>query len=330
LALTDKLFLNLGLHYSLFQVDSTSYQSLQPRLSLGAGLPGRVRVTASFATMVQYLHLLSNSGVGLPTDLWVPATSRIPPQSSRQFSLGLEKRWSSRTSGDFRFSLEGYYKHMDSLIDYQTGVNFLAGRDWQDIVARGGEGWSYGLEAFLQKMTGRWRGWLGYTLAKTERRFASINSGLAFPYKYDRRHDLSAVLIFAPNHRLEFSANWVYGSGTAITFPEAVFYAPSSPLLGFGDLNDGESVGVIIDYGDRNSFRLPAFHRLDLNMRIHKKRKWGETYWNFGVYNVYNRQNPLFLFLRADYSADPNAPEIKARKMSLLPILPEVNFGFRF
>ena len=132
------------------------------------------------------------------------------------------------------------------------------------------------------------------------------------------------------NEHIDFSANWVYGSGSAITFPEAVFYAPTSPLLGFSDLNDGETVGVIVDYGERNSFRLPAFHRLDLNMRIRKPVRWGEIFWNFGVYNAYNRQNPLFLFLRADYSSDPNAPEIKARKMSLLPILPEVNFGFRF
>jgi hypothetical protein len=282
--------------------------------------------------MTQYLHLLSNSGVGLPTDLWVPATSRIPPQNSRQYALGLEKEFSrgkSRAAG-YRISLEGYYKQMDSLIDYQTGVNFLAGRDWQDIVVRAGKGRSYGLELLLQKTSGRWRGWLGYTLAKTERKFEAINDGKYFPYKYDRRHDISAVLIFVLNERIEFSANWVYGSGTAITFPEAVLLSPSSPLLGFSDLNDGQSVSVIINYGDRNGFRLPAFHRLDLNMRIHKEVKWGEIFWNFGVYNAYNRQNPLFIFLRADYSVNPDSPEIKARKMSLLPILPEVNFGFKF
>lgn len=327
LALTRRLYLNLGLHFSLFQADTTTYRSLQPRLSLGYGLPGELRATASFSTMTQYLHLLSNSGVGLPTDLWVPSTDKIPPQNSRQVGIGLEKRF---PKSGFELRIEGYYKLMDSLIDYQTGVNFLASRNWEDVVERGGEGKSMGLEVFLHKSTGRWRGWLGYTLAKTDRQFENINFGNVFPYKYDRRHDFSAVVLFALNERIEFSANWVYGTGSAITFPEAVFYAPSSPLLGFSELNDGETVTVIVDYGERNSFRLPAFHRLDVNMRVKKEVKWGEVFWNFGVYNVYNRQNPLFLFLRADYSLNPDAPEIKARKMSLLPILPEVNFGFRF
>jgi outer membrane cobalamin receptor len=327
IALTRRLYLNAGLHYSRFDTDGTFYQSLQPRLSAGYSFPQHIRATASYSRMTQFLHLLSNSGVGLPTDLWVPATSTIPPQDAQQASIGLSKRF---PKSGVEISLEGYYKDMDSLIDYQTGVNFLANRNWEEIVERAGKGRSYGLEVFLRKTTGRWRGWLGYTWSRTERQFANINFGRVFPYKYDRRHDVSAALILRISEKVEISANWLYGTGAAITFPEAVFYAPTSPLLGFSDLNDGESVGVIIDYGERNSFRLPAFHRLDLNLRLHKKVRWGETFWNFGVYNAYNRQNPLFLFLRADYSNNPNAPEIRARRMSLLPILPEVNFGFRF
>ena len=122
----------------------------------------------------------------------------------------------------------------------------------------------------------------------------------------------------------------MYATGTAITFPKAVYYAPFATQLGFWDLNQGQGLDVLIDYGSRNNFRLPAYHRLDLNVRLYKKVKWGETFWNFGIFNVYNRRNPYFLFLRADYADDPNSPEIKVRKMSLLPILPEVNFGFKF
>ena len=324
---THRFRINAGIHYSTFFTEDTTYQSLQPRLSLAYQLPKGFRMRSSFSMMSQYLHLLSNSGVGLPSDLWVPSTQNIPPQKSLQVSYGMEKRFLKE---GVLFSVEGYYKTMENLIDYQTGVNFLGNLSWKDIVVRGGKGQSYGLEFLVQKESGRLTGWLGYTLSRTERQFTSINFGKVFPYKYDRLHDFSAALMYKLNARVDFSMNWVYGTGAAITFPEAVYYAPTSPALGFGDLNDGQSVGVVVEYGPRNSFRLPAFHRLDLNVRIHKKRTWGETYWNFGLYNAYNRKNPLFLFLRADYSNSISSPEIKARKMSLLPILPEVNFGFKF
>jgi hypothetical protein len=257
----------------------------------------------------------------------VPATASVPPQKSRQYTLGLDKKllW-----GGMKFSLEAYYKEMRGLIDYQTGVNFMGNTEWQDLVVKGGSGWSYGMEFLAQKTQGKYTGWLGYTLSRTDRQFAAVNNGQVFPYKYDRRHDFSTALVYSINDRMELSANWLYGTGNAMTFPEAVYYAPTSPLLGFWDLNEGQGVDVIIAYGKRNSFRLPAYHRLDLNFRIYRKHSWGETWWNIGIFNVYNRRNPYFLFLRADYSNDPYAPEIKARKMSLLPILPELNFGFKF
>lgn len=318
---------NLGLHFSNYFVDSTTYWSLQPRGSARVSLPAGFGVQASYTNMVQYIHLLTNSGLGLPTDLWVPATGAIPPQRSRQVSLGIDKKFGMDR---WNVSVEAYYKEMRDLIDYQTGVNFLGNTDWQDLVEKAGIGWSSGLEVFLQKRTGRLTGWLGYTLSRTDRQFDAINFGQAFPYKYDRRHDLSTAILFKLNERIDLSANWLFATGNAVTFPEAVYYAPSSPLLGFWDLNQGQGLDVIINYGSRNSFRLPDYHRLDLNLRYHKPVKWGEVTWNFGVFNVYNRRNPYFLFLRADYSENPNSPTIKVRKMSLLPILPEVNFGFKF
>lgn len=318
---------NLGLHFSSYIVDSSFFWSLQPRGSVRLNLPKNFGIQASYTQMVQYIHLLSNSGVGLPIDLWVPATGSIPPQRSRQYSLGIDKDFPLK---GLRISAEGYYKKMNNLIDYQTGINFLGNTDWQDLVEKEGVGWSYGLELLLQKKAGRFKGWIGYTLSRTDRQFETINFGEVYPYKYDRRHDLSVAMIYEINDHMEFSANWSYGTGSAQTFPEGVYYAPSSPLLGFWDLNQGQDLDVIIDYGSRNNFRLPAFHRLDLNFRVYKKYPKVETFWNFGIFNVYNRRNPYFLFLRADYSENANSPEIKVRKMSLLPILPEVNFGFKF
>jgi TonB-dependent Receptor Plug Domain/CarboxypepD_reg-like domain len=319
--------INLGLHFSDYFVDSSFFWSLQPRVSARLTLPYGIGLQGSFTDMVQYIHLLSNAGVGLPTDLWVPATGAVPPQRSQQYAVGLDKKFGN---GGWVISAEGYYKRMTDLIDYQTGVNFIGNSDWQDLVEKGGVGWSRGLEVLLRKNAGRFTGWLGYTLSKTERQFTGINFGERYPYKYDRRHDLSTAFIFSVNAHVELSATWMFATGTAITFPEAVYYAPSASQLGFWDLNQGKDLDVIIDYGSRNSFRLPAYHRLDLNVKLLKKVKWGETFWNFGIFNVYNRRNPYFLFLRADYSKDSNSPEIKVRKMSLLPILPEVNFGLKF
>jgi hypothetical protein len=318
---------NLGLHFSSYFVDSTTYWSLQPRGSARVSLPAGFGLQASYTNMVQYIHLLTNSGLGLPTDLWVPATGAIPPQRSRQVSLGLDKKFGKE---QWSIGIEAYYKEMRDLIDYQTGVNFLGNTDWQDLVEKSGIGWSSGLELLLQKRGGRLSGWIGYTLSRTDREFKTINFGQPFPYKYDRRHDLSTALLFKLNERWDVSANWKYATGNAVTFPEAVYYAPTSPILDFMDLNQGQGLDVIIDYGSRNNFRLPDYHRLDVNFRFHKPVKFGEMTLNFGVYNVYNRRNPYFLFLRADYSEDPNSPTVKVRKMSLLPILPELNFGFKF
>ncbi|MFN8395949.1 MAG: TonB-dependent receptor [Bacteroidia bacterium] len=321
------LNLNLGGHFSAYQVDSSFFWSLQPRASVRLTLPHSFGLQASYTEMVQYIHLLSNSGVGLPVDLWVPATGSVPPQRSRQVSLGFDKRF---LKDGWLFTAEAYYKEMRDLIDYQTGVNFLGNTDWQDLVEKGGLGWSRGIEIFLRKTRGRVTGWLGYTLSKTDRQFSGINFGQRYPYKFDRRHDLSTAVIFRATDRISFSANWVYATGNSITFPEAVYYAPSVPLLGFWDLNQGQELDVIISYGSRNSTRLQDYHRLDISMSITKPSKWGEYFWNVGIFNVYNRRNPYFLFLRADYSEDPNSPSIKVRKMSLLPILPEFNFGFKF
>lgn len=324
---SDKISFNIGLHASFYKLDTFQYSSLQPRVSFRAGPSDSWGVYGSFSSMVQYLHLLSNSGVGLPIDLWVPATEIAQPEVAQQYSLGMDRTFS--TPG-LQISVEGYYKSLKNLIDYETGANFLGDTDWQERVAKEGKGLSYGIEVFLRKAKGPFRGWVGYTWSKTFRQFESINLGERYPYKYDRRHDFSTAAIYDLNDRIQVSANFVFGTGTANTIPEAVFYAPTNPAFDFWTLNDGNEVSVVIEYKDRNSFRLPAYHRLDLNLKIHKKRSWGETYWNFGLYNAYNRRNPYFLFLRADYSKDPNAPEIKARKLSLLPILPSVNWGFKF
>lgn len=321
------LRLNLGLNAAYYLVDTSSYFSLQPRFSGRWSLPKGFALEGNFTRMVQYVHLLTNAGVGLPTDLWVPATGRIAPQTAYQAALGVEKEFPKLK---LEIGAEAYGKELRNLIDYQTGINFLGVNDWEDLVETDGTGRSYGLEFLVRRHAGRFTATLGYTLSRTTRRFETINFGKEFLYKYDRTHDLAALFIFRATERLSFSGEFIFGTGNAITFPESVRYAPTSGVLGFWDLNEGPNLNVIIDYGDRNSFRMPAYHRLDLNATYTWKRSWGEWTLNAGIFNVYNRRNSYFLFLRADYAGDPTSPEIKARRMSLLPILPSINLSCKF
>ena len=225
--LTDRLKANVGLHTSGFLVNDEFYTSLQPRVSMRYLLPSDWAVKASYALMRQYIHLLSNSTVGLPTDLWLPATERVRPQWSRQFGVGLARQLKDQ----YEFSLEGYYKTMTNLIEYREGASFLVGfgesEDWQDKVEIG-RGWSYGAELFVQKKRGRTTGWIGYTLSWTKRRFAGLNQGRAYPYRYDRRHDAALVLTRQLTRSTSFSLTWVYGTGSAATLPVARYYYDGS------------------------------------------------------------------------------------------------------
>jgi hypothetical protein len=219
--ISDKLKVNAGLHFSGFAVEGRYYKSLQPRISARYLFGHSISLKASYAQMAQFIHLLTNSGIGMPTDLWVPATDRIKPQSSKQWALGAAKT----LFRDYEISLEGYYKRMNNVIEYKEGASFLnVDKNWENKVTKG-EGWSYGMEFFFQKKAGRTTGWIGYTLAWANRQFNRggfedrLNSGKVFPYKYDRRHDLSLTILHKINPKIEFSGTWVYGTGNAVTLP---------------------------------------------------------------------------------------------------------------
>jgi len=308
------LKINAGLHFSGFKVNGKLYTSLQPRLSTRLLLADDLSLKASYVKMTQYIHLLTNSGIGLPTDLWVPATDKIKPQQAHQLALGLAKTFKKT----YEISLEGYYKTMDNLIAYKEGSSFVGiGTDWQNKVERG-KGQSYGAELFIQKKEGKTTGWIGYTLSWTHREFDNLNFGKRFPYKYDRRHDLSVALVHHWKDHIDVSMSWVYGTGNAVTLPKAS-YQGSTHSYGsyYGD--------EIYYYGDRNSFRMNDFHRLDLSIAFRKKKKWGERTWTFGVYNTYNRKNPFYL----DIGYDDHGNR-KFVQYSLFPIMPSVSYSFKF
>ncbi|MCW9707477.1 TonB-dependent receptor [Fodinibius salsisoli] len=306
--LTDRLKVNAGLHASAYSVDDELYYSIEPRVSFNYLLPNRIALKGSYARMSQYVHLLTNSGIGLPTDLWVPATQNVKPQRAQQAALGVAK-----TIEDFEVSVEGYYKTMQNLIAYEEGATYLSIEEsWQDKVVSG-EGESYGAELFIQKKVGKWSGWLGYTLSWNNRQFDGINFGEPYPYKYDRRHDINAVGSYSPRKGLEYSANWVYGTGNAVTLPTGRY-----PGAG--------NNGSVKHYEGRNSFRMPSYHRLDLNVSWTKEKSWGQRTWTIGLYNGYNRKNPFFIDIQ---SRGPNEGR-QFVQYSLFPTIPSVTYSLKF
>jgi hypothetical protein len=264
--------------------------------------------------MAQFIHLLTNAGLGLPTDLWVPATDKIGPQQAVQVGLG-----AVRNIKGFELSAEAYYKTMDGLIEYKDGATYLnLDQDWQDKVAVG-EGKSYGIELLAQRKIGKISGWIGYTWSNTDRRFDEINFGEWFPYKYDRRHDISLALTHEWKDNKDFSLVWVYGTGNAVSLPTQRYEGPETDRWGSSFRPE------IQYYESRNNFRNRAYHRLDLSFSWWKTKRWGERKWTLGIYNVYNRMNPFFMELGYDRGGNR-----KVIQYSLFPMIPSFSYGFKF
>ena len=236
------------------------------------------------------------------TDLWVPATATIKPQTAQQFSLGAARNLRSHDEG-FELSLETYYKPMRNLIEFRDGADFVGTTDdgYENKITSG-RGWAYGAELFLQKKTGKTTGWLGYTLSWSNRRFPELNQGLEYPYKYDRCHDIKLVIIYEFSPALTLSGTFVYGTGQAITLSQGRY------ALG------PNSGSPFEDYGTRNSYRMVAYHRIDLDSSHTKKKRRGKVVNSFSVYNAYNRHNPsYFIYLNRALGSN----ELSYRQVSL-------------
>ena len=314
--INSRLKINYGLHFSSFFVGDKNYNALQPRISGNFVLTENSSMKFSYARTAQFIHLLSNTSIGLPTDLWVPATERIPPISADQVSLGYNQLFGK----DYNLVVEAYYKNMSNLIQYKEGVSFIgSSEDWQNKVEVG-RGWSYGAEFFVEKKKGDLTGWIGYTLSWTERQFDNINEGEPFPFTYDRRHDLSIAATYEFNDKWDVGAVFVLSSGRAVSLPSQQYFTAGSPITQSGlffsnDLNYLSGV---------NGYRMPMYHRLDLGVNRTVKKKWGESIWSFSIYNVYSRQNAFFLF------TSPNASGGKdLKQVALFPIIPAVSWKFK-
>jgi hypothetical protein len=326
--LSSRLKTNIGLHWSAFNVGSEFYNVLQPRVATRYLITPQLSAKASYSRMAQYVHLLTNSGIGLPTDLWVPTTELLRPQKSDQVAAGFAQNF----KGNYEISIEGYYKTMMNVIEYKEGASFFdVDNSWEQKVLQG-NGQSYGVELFVQKKTGSFTGWLGYTLSWTDRKFDDLNNGNRFPYKYDRRHDISIALMKRFGKTIEMSGAWVYGTGNAVTAPIGIYsvhHPISNENLRPNDDNRWiPPINRVYDYGERNGYRMRAYHRLDLSISFIKEKKWGERRLVIGVFNAYNRKNPFFLDVEEKNMY--NGYQYKYVQYSLFPIIPSISYHFKF
>ena len=316
----DIFRLNAGVHYSTFTVDGKHYWSVQPRLSTSVMLASNLSLKAGYAYMTQYVHLLSNSSLSLPTDLWVPVTAKVEPMKAHQVSLGAFYELPRL----FDISVEGYYKIMDNLLEYKDGASFFGSSDtWENKVCIG-KGWAYGIEFLVQRSFGKTTGWVGYTWAHSKRQFdregMEINGGKVFPAKYDRRHDISITVQHKFSERFDLSGTWVFSSGNCGTLGTQIYE---------GLVDDWGSISTI-NALERNNFRMGNYHRLDLSVNFHKQKKHGIRTWNISVYNVYNHKNPFIVYTSYKWDDATNTERKVLMQASLFPIIPSVSYSFKF
>lgn len=296
------------LSYSNKKIIKT-YFNLEPRFSAAYVIDNNNSVKAAYTRSTQNLHLISSLTVAQPTDLWIPSSLIVKPEISDQFSVGY-----FRTLGNnaYELSVEGYYKILQNQVDYKDGAQLEFNSSVETELVFG-KGRAYGAELLVKKKKGKLTGWFGYTLAKTERQFPEINNGQYYPTRYDRTHDISIVAMYTLNKKWSFSANWVYYTGNAVTFPSGKY----------------EINGNIVNYyTERNGYRMPDYHRLDLGATLQgKKRIRYESSWTFSVYNAYGRENPFMMKFRKSQT-DPSRTE--AVQYSLFKFVPSVTYNFKF
>jgi TonB-dependent receptor-like protein/carboxypeptidase-like protein len=286
-----------------------TYINLEPRFSASWQLNENSSFKFSYTRNVQNLHLLSNSTAGNPTDLWIPSSNNVKPEIADQEAVGYFRNFKDNK---YEFSTEVYYKNMQNQIDYKNGAQLVANENVESELLYG-KGRAYGWEVFFKKKEGKLTGWVGYTLSRTELQINGINNGSWYPAKQDITHDVSIVAIYKASKKWTVSATWVYNTGNAVTFPNGKY-----------DVN-GQ---IAFYYTERNGYRMPAYHRLDLaaTLQAKKTKKW-EGSWTFSVYNAYDRANAYAIIFQQDPN---NSSQTQAVQYSLFKIVPSITYNFKF
>ena len=332
------LKINLGIRYSWFdqvgpytaytldangnKTDSTKYSAgksikdyggWEPRFNTRITLNDVSSIKTSISRTYQYLHLVSNNGTTLPTDVWVPSTYTVKPQIAWQYSTGYFRNF---LDNKIETSIEVYYKEMENQVQYKDGYvpNTLEDPELSYVF---GKGTAYGAEFFINKTQGKFTGWIGYTLSWTYQKFPLLNNGETFPAKYDRRHDLSVVGNYEFNKKWTVAAVFVFGSGNAITLPTAYYFIDAQPVEFYSKIN---------------AYRLPPYHRLDLSVTYTPQRAKPRKFqgsWTFSIYNVYDRHNPYFMYVDTQGTLGTGV-KATVYEVSIMPIIPSITYNFKF
>jgi hypothetical protein len=335
--ISEKVRMNYGMRVSLFQhvgpyteiigdnvfQDTITYNRLkpiktfvvpEPRVAIRYAFNGPNSIKAGVNYNAQYVHLVSTSNGTLPTDVWVPSSKLVAPQTSLQYAVGYFRNFKDNM---YEFSVEGYFKHLFNQIEYGESEVQEFNVELEKSFAFG-RGKAYGLELFLKKRTGALNGWVGYTLARSDRKFAGLNQGNTFPAKFDRTHDISINITYDINEKWQFGTTWVYATGNAFTLPVERYFI---------------EFGLSTGYGDRNGYRLPAYHRMDLSVNYTPNKKPNKRFkstYNFSVYNVYNRRNTYFIYYKVGGDIITGDLRTKAVNVSIFPVIPSFTWNFKF
>jgi len=311
-----KIKTNIGLRYTIFDVTSKLYNSIEPRIAITYFASEHLSLKAAYDKMNQNILLLSNTSIDFPNDLWVPATEKIKPISSCQYSLGVDYS----INGRMNISIDGFYKVLKNVLEYKsntdyTDIAWVSNWDWQNNVEQG-KGWSYGTDILFQKVMGKTTGWLSYTLSWSERLFDSINSGEKFSYRYDIRHNIVLGVHHKFNNKIDVGFVWSFVSGIKATLA-AITYMSAFNV----------SDPYYINAGGVNGYRMPAYSSLDLSLNFHKQKKWGERIWSICLYNAYNRMNPFYMYYQEEYQNGLYVNVLK--KVCISPIMPNISYIFK-
>ncbi len=328
LSLWNVIKVNPGIRAVLYDAGGKTYKSADPRMLLSINLPRLFAVKASFCRVHQYTHMLTYSGQGLPSDIWLPVTESIPPQQSEIQAFGIAKS----VAHALELSIEVYRKEMSKLISYKEGAALIGSsfERWDEIIETGGKGYSKGLELLLQKKEGRARGWIAYTLSESTRQFDNINGGKTYPYIYDVKHDFSISGNYDIKRNLTLSATWLYMTGRALDYPNTMYRTSQIDLW---DVSENPEINQwsVASNPAKNSLRMHPYHRLDLGLSYSKQKKKSKRIINLSLYNAYNRANPYYYYMdrketKDEYGQSSGQSEKVIIQRSLFMIMPAISY----
>ncbi len=319
---TDRLKLNYGARVSAWSNKPAFYANFEPRVAANYTISENWSLKGSYSRMAQYVHLLASSGLSLPTDIWYPSTQVVKPELSDQVAVGT----SYLVRGNILVTWEAWYKWLHNSVDLKDGAEIFGNDDLEQELAIG-KGYAFSpLELEIEKKDGKLTGWIGYTLSWVRRGdFPDINRRAYFPPRFDTRHNVSVVALWEINKRWQITGTWVYTSGYVTWLPSGRYTIQ--------DVTGAPRQFLVPIYGDRNTFRYPAYMRADLGVvrKFHNRRFDSDL--TLSVYNLTDRRNPYFIYLDAETIETPlgDVPNsIVAKQVSLFPILPSLTWNFKF